>query len=261
LVKNRKRNKLLEVSCEQANKKFKIPKFYAYHLAKIQQFYLDVLKIPRKKFRFRELSKEEKAFYNKIHFDMEIYLDTFKGFKEMGGLHFRGTHDLGGHQKKSKENLEILYNDKKILPSVLEISLGVDRDIYALLDIFYDEEKERNLFRFPAVLAPFDAGIFPLVKKEKKLVKKSKEVYDLLKKDFKLFFDEKDSIGRRYRRIDEIGVKAGITIDFDSLKKNDVTLRDRDSMKQIRIKIFELKDTLKKFLEGEKLEKLGKIIK
>lgn len=260
LVKNRKQNKITELTCEEANKKLKLPKYYVYHAAKIQQFYFNIMKMPREKFRFREFSEKERAFYNKIHFDVEIDLETLGGFKEVAALHYRGDHDLGGHQKGSKDNLTVMKDGKKILPHVMELTFGIDRNIWALLDIFYKEEKERTYFNFPSTVSPFETTVFPLVKNKPLVLKKSKEVYELLKKDFKTFYDESGSIGRRYRRAEEVGINSMITIDFDSLKKNDVTLRDRNSMKQIRVKIKDLSETLHEFLNGKPLNKLGKLI-
>jgi glycyl-tRNA synthetase len=260
LIKNRKQNKIIEITCEKTNKELKLPKFYVYHAAKIQQFYINILKIPKDKFRFRELSEKERAFYNRIHFDIEINLETLGGFKEVGGLHYRGDHDLGGHQKGSKDKLEILKNGKKLLPHVLELSFGVDRNIWTLLDIFYREEKERTYFDFPALISPFETAVFPLVRNKQPLLKKSKEVYEFLRKNFKTFYDETGSIGRRYRRAEEVGINSMITVDFDTLKDNSVTLRDRNSMKQIRVKISKLKETLQQFLEGKPLKELGEII-
>ena len=256
LVKDKKIN---EISCDELNKKLKLPKLYVYHLAKIQKFYLDILKIPKDKYRFRELSEAERAFYNKIHFDIELDLETLKGFKEVAGLHYRGDHDLGGHQKGSKERLEVNIEGEKLIPHVLELSFGVDRNIWALMDIFYKEEKERTVFKFGPEVSPIQVAIFPLVRKDK-LPEKAKEIFELLNKDFTCSYDETGSIGKMYRRMDEIGCNAMITVDYESLKNDSVTLRDRDSLKQIRIKIKDLKEILKKFLEGEKLEKLGKIV-
>ncbi len=258
LVKNRKQNKVIEASCEETSKI--LPKYYTYHLAKIQQFYLEILKIPKDKFRFRELSQEEKAFYNKIHFDIELNSETLDGFKEVAGLHYRSDHDLKGHQESSKEKLEITYDNKKILPHVLELSFGIDRNIWALLDIFYKEEKERNLFIFPSCISPFKTTVFPLVKNDDKLLKKTKEIYNEVKNNFKTFYDESGSIGRRYRRAEEVGIYSMITVDFDTLKDNTITLRSRDTMKQVRIKLKDLNNKLTRFLEGEKLENLGKLI-
>lgn len=258
-VKNRKKKKIDEVSCQDLVKKG-LPKFYVYHMAMIQKFYLDLLKIPKAKFRFRELSDEEKAFYNKYHWDIEVMLESM-GWKEIAGCHYRTDHDLGGHQRESKQSMVVNIDGKKILPHVLELSFGVDRNVYSFLEMSYKEEKERAVLKFPRLVSPLDAGIFPLVNKDK-LPEKAREIQRLLQDHgFIVFYDGSGSIGRRYRRIDEIGVAAGITLDYDSLKKNDVTLRDRDSMKQVRVKIKDLPGVLKRFQRGENLEKLGKLLK
>ena len=255
-VVNRKTNKIEELACKETVEKLKLPKFYVYHLAKVQQFYLDVLKLPKEKFRFKQLSDEEKAFYNKYHWDMEMDLESLGGYKEIGGVHFRTSHDLSGHQKISNQSMEVSINGKKFIPNVLELYFGVDRNQYALLELAYTEEKERTVLKFPRIVSPFDAGIFPLVNKDG-LQEKAKEFQKTLEDHgFIVFYDEGGSIGRRYRRIDEIGVAAGITIDYDSLKQDDVTLRDRDSMKQIRVKIKDLPQILRKFLNGAELEKI-----
>ncbi len=254
------KDKISIISCEQANKKLKLSKLYLYHAAKIQQFYLQTLKIPKDKLRFRELSGKERAFYNKIHFDIEINIESLNGFKEVAGLHARQDHDLLGHQEGSNEKLEMNYNGKKILPHVLELSFGVDRNIWALLDVFYREDKTRTLFSLPSIISPFETTVFPLVKNNKRLVKKAREIYEEIRKDFKTFYDESGSIGKRYRRAEEVGINSMITIDFDTLKKNTVTLRSRDSMKQVTIPLSKLKDKLNEFLQGKSLEKLGKKI-
>lgn len=260
LVKERKSKKITEVKCDEANKKLKLPKFYVYHLAKIQQFYLDILKIPRDKFRFRELSEEERAFYNRIHFDIELDLETLSGFKEVAGCHYRGDHDLSGHQKGSKEKHEVAVEGKKFIPHVLELSFGVDRNIWALMDLSFREEKERTLFTFSPIISPIQVAVFPLLRKDK-LPEKAKEIFNSLNEEFNISYDETGSIGKMYRRMDEIGCNAMITIDHQTLKDNSVTLRDRDSMKQVRVKIKDLNSVLKKFFENEKIEKLGKLVK
>ena len=146
------------------------------------------------------------------------------------------------------------------MPHVLELSFGVDRNILSLFEIFFEEEKERAIFRFPHLLAPYDAAVFPLVNKDK-LPEIAKDVKELLR-DFGLsiFYDDSGSIGRRYRRMDEIGVPASITIDNQTLEDGTVTIRDRDSMKQVRVKKDDLCTVLKQFLAGEDIEKLGKVI-
>jgi len=260
LVNNRKTKVITEIKCDEANKKLKLPKFYVYHLAKIQQFYFEILKIPKDKFRFRELSGEERAFYNKIHFDIELDLETLTGFKEVAGLHFRGDHDLSGHQKGSKEKHEVTIDGKRFIPNVLELSFGVDRNIWALMDLSFKEEKERTLFKFSPVISPIQVAVFPLLRKDK-LPEKAKEIFNLLKEEFSTSYDETGSIGKMYRRMEEIGCNAMITVDHQTLKDNTVTLRDRDSMKQIRVKIKDLSSVLKKFFDNEKIEKLGKSVK
>lgn len=228
-----------EISCEEANKKMEIPKFYAYHLAKVQQFFLERLKIEKGKFRFRELSAEERAFYNKIHWDIELNLESV-GWKEVGGVHYRTDHDLSGHGKISGQNQEVFFNEKKFVPHVLELSFGVDRIIFALIDLNYNANEKRTVLKLPSVVAPFSAAIFPLVSKDG-LDKKAQEIYESLKNDFDVFYDDSGSIGRRYARADEIGIPFCITIDFQTLEDGTVTVRDRDTTKQERVKIAELK--------------------
>lgn len=243
-VSSKKTGKIDEVTCKDLQEI--LPRFYIYYMAIVQKFYLGVLKIPEKAFRFRELSDEEKAFYNKYHWDVE--LDLSMGWKEVGGVHYRTDHDLGGHEKVSKKSMSVNINGKQILPHVLELSFGVDRNIFALLDVFYEEEKERTLFRFPRLLAPYDCAVFPLVSKDG-LQEKAEEIKSLLQSvKFSVFFDDSASIGRRYRRVDEIGVPAAITIDYQTLEDSTVTVRDRDSMKQERVAVEKLPEFLFEFL-------------
>jgi len=257
--------KLKKVSAKELNEKLKLPKFYVYHMVKVQQFYLDVIKIPENKFRLRELTEEERAFYNKIHFDIELDLETLGGFKEAGGIHYRSDHDLSGHQKGSNQKLEVTLDEdgksKKLLPHVLELSFGIDRNVLALLDIFYKEEKERTMFQLPANLSPIDVAVFSLVNKNNIPELSNKIFSDLFKKGFDVFYDDSGSIGRRYRRQDEVGTSFGITCDFQSLEDNTVTLRDRDTMKQIRVKINDLPKILKELInENKTLSDFGKFI-
>jgi glycyl-tRNA synthetase len=230
-------------------------------MARIQQFYLDHLGLPRKRFRFKQLTDDEKAFYNKYHWDIELDLESLGGFNEMAGLHYRTDHDLKGHQKVSGESMEINLDGKKFIPHVLELSFGVDRNLYALFELALKEEKERVVMLFPRRVSPFDAGLFPLVNKDG-LPEKTREVQAMLKEaGFNVFYDAGGSIGRRYRRIDEVGVAAGLTVDHQTLEDGTVTLRDRDTMKQIRVKTGELPGILREFIEGKPLERLGVVLK
>jgi len=260
-IKKFKEEEVNEIRVKEIRDKLGIPKFYAYHMAKVQQFYLNVIRIPAEKFRLRELGEDERAFYNKIHFDVEVNLDTLGGFKEVGGIHYRTDHDLAGHSKVSGQNLEIFFDNKKILPHVLELSFGVDRNIWALLDIFYGVNDEGSMFKFSGNIAPVKAAVFPLVKR-KNFEKISLQIMRDLNEEWHVVYDKSGSIGRRYARNDEIGTPFCITIDEESLRNKEVTIRERDTTKQIRVRIFELKNILRSLINKKiKFEKAGKLIR
>ena len=238
--------KTTKLTCDEAVKKLKFPKFYVYYLAKMQQFFLDELQISENKFRLRQLSDEEKAFYNKIHFDIEIKLEEL-GWKEVAGCHYRTSHDLSGHQLVSGQSQEIFYDGKKFIPHVLELSFGIDRIFYALLELTYKEDKDRVFLKLPAKLSPFTVSVFPLVNKDK-LPDKAMKIFEELKKHFDAFYDSDGSIGKRYYRQDEIGTHVAVTIDYDTLKNDTVTIRNRDTTKQIRVKSSKLVEEIEKMI-------------
>ncbi len=246
LIEDRKEGKIRERFAEDLVKKG-IPKFYVYHLVKVQEFFLEVMKVPLDKFRCYQLDDSEKAFYNKYHFDLEIDLNEL-GYTEVGGVHYRTDHDLSGHQRVSKQNLEILdeENGRKFIPHVLELSFGVDRNVYSLLDLNLKEDSARGnlVLKLPLKMAAFLCAVFPLVKNKEEVLKKAEAVYKELKSCYSCYFDESGSVGRRYARADEIGVAHCITVDFDSLVDDAVTIRDRDNTQQVRVKISELKNKL-----------------
>jgi glycyl-tRNA synthetase len=241
-LSERDKRSSVEMTCEELSKR--IPKFYIYYMAKVQKFYLEAMKVPKEKFRFRELSDEEKAFYNKLHWDMEINLESLDGFKEIGGVHYRTDHDLGGHQKLSKQSQEVFFESKKFVPHVLELSFGVDRMLFALLDLFYSKEKDKVVLKLPACLSPITVSVFPLVNKDG-LDKKAKEVFSKLK-CFDVIYDDSGSIGRMYARSDEAGTPFAVTIDYDTMKEGTVTLRQRDTTKQERVKIEDLENVIQR---------------
>lgn len=216
---------------------------YAYYLWKIFKFYSS-LGVQKEKIRFFEKSESERAFYNKAHFDVEIWMNSFQEFREVAGLHYRTDHDLKGHQEVSKQNLTVQKGDRKFIPHILELSFGVDRNIFAFLDLSF-EQKDKRIMHLPSVLSPFLAGVYPLMAKDG-LDDYAFNLYKNLKeKGLDVFYDDKGSIGKRYARADETGVKYGITIDYDTLKDNTVTIRDRDTTKQIRVKTNEIIENLK----------------
>ncbi len=217
------------------------------------QYYLD-LGIKEENLKWHQ--HENLVFYAKEAYDIE-YNFPF-GFKELEGVHARGDHDLSQHAKFSGKDLE--YRDpntnEKYIPHIIESSVGVDRTILAVLtDAYTEEELEggdtRIVMKFPKKLAPIKVAVFPLMKNKEKLVMKAREIYDDLKQDYMCEFDDNGNVGKRYRRQDEIGTPYCVTVDFDTIEKdNTVTVRDRDTMEQERVKIEELKDYLGEKLNG-----------
>jgi len=225
-----------------------LPRFYVYHLEKVQEFYLDCMQIPKDRFRFAELSENERAFYNRIHFDHEVKQDSIGGFKEIGGLHYRGDHDLSGHQALSKVTQTVTIDGDTFIPHVLELSFGIDRMIWALLDAKY-EKGEKTILRLPPNLAPIQVGVFPLLSKDG-LPEKAKPIAAKLSRHFKCFYDEGGSIGRRYARMDEIGTPFCLTVDHQTLTDQAVTIRERDTSVQKRIAVADLVAVLDRLLMG-----------
>jgi len=198
--------------------------------------------IPAEKYRFHD--HEKLAHYANAATDIEF--DFPIGFKELEGIHSRTDFDLNAHQEYSGKKLQ--YFDPELnqsyVPYVVETSIGLDRTFLAVLSYSYMEEKledgsERIVMKIPSVLAPIKAAILPLVKKDG-MPDKAREIMDSLKMDFMCQYDEKDAIGRRYRRQDAIGTPYCITIDHQTLEDNTVTIRERDSMKQDRISVVEI---------------------
>ncbi|MDF2883144.1 MAG: glyQS [Clostridiaceae bacterium] len=192
--------------------------------------------------RFRDHEKEELSFYSNATSDVE-YLFPF-GWGELWGIADRTDYDLKKHSEHSGEELSYLdpTTHEKYVPYCIEPSLGADRVALAFLVDAYDEEEIaegdiRTVLHLHPALAPFKAAVLPLTKK---LSEKAGEVYALLRKNFNVDYDEAGSIGKRYRREDEIGTPYCITVDFDTLEDNTVTIRDRDTMEQFRININEL---------------------
>jgi len=224
-----------------------------------------VLGIKEKKLRWRPHTNEERSHYSERTEDLE-YDFPFGSFKELYGLAYRTDFDLKNHMEKS--GVDLRYTDKetgeKFIPHVVEPTFGIDRSfLVALLDSYSEEQvkkEKRIVLKLKPVLAPYKVAVFPLLANKPELVKKARQVYETLQKEFPTAWDDRGNIGKRYYSQDEIGTPICITCDFESLKNNDLTIRERDSMKQIRVKISELKPAIKNILSGENLSKLGKVI-
>ncbi|MBL4693955.1 glycine--tRNA ligase [Candidatus Gracilibacteria bacterium] len=211
-----------------------------------KKWYMD-LGIKEKNLRYREHDKDELSHYSTMTFDIE-YEYPF-GWGELMGVAYRGCFDLEQHQKFSGKNMEYLdpQTNEKYLPHVIEPAFGLSRATLTVLIDAYDEDEiggeTRVVMRFDPKIAPVRVAIFPLMKKPE-LSKVARSIFDKLKEDFVVEYDESGAIGKRYRRHDEIGTPHCITVDFDSLEDDSVTIRDRDTLKQDRIKISEIKEYL-----------------
>jgi glycyl-tRNA synthetase len=226
-----------EITCREALSQGLISsKLVAYYLALIQQFY-EKAGIPKERIRLRQLGEDEKAFYAVEAWDLEV--ETSLGWIELVACNNRGDHDLGGHQRMSGQEMEVLDDGQKILPHVFELSMGVDRSLYCILENFLDLENGKTILRLPPYLAPIDAAILPLVSREP-LTSKAMEIYDELRRDFDVEYDDSGSIGRRYMRYDEVGVPICITVDYQTMEDDTVTIRFRDSAHQIRVDVSDL---------------------
>jgi len=212
------------------------------------------------KYRFHEHAKL--AHYANAAFDIEF--DFPFGFKELEGIHSRTDFDLSQHEKYSGKKLQ--YFDPEMnqnyVPYVVETSIGLDRTFLAVMSASYKEEKledgsERTVLAIPPFLAPVKLAILPLVKKDG-LPEKALEIFNQLRFDHNVIYEDKDSIGKRYRRQDAIGTPYCITIDHDSLTDNSVTLRDRDTMQQERVPIEKLSQMVEEKVGMKKvLEQIG----
>lgn len=246
---------------EMLKKKIFKNKWHAYWLNYSYEWFLK-LGIDEKNLRLREHEKDELAHYANAAVDIEYNFPS--GWKEIFGSHDRGTFDLSQHEKFSKKDLKT-FDEKsksKILPRVIESSFGVERAFMAFLfdSYFISKEKNNVVLKINPKLSPIKISVFPIVKNEN-FEKASSEILDNLKKYFNVSYDKSGSIGRRYARNDEIGTPYCITVDEKALEENKVTIRDRDSSKQILVDTSELRNIFLDLIFGElDFEKAGKII-
>ncbi len=221
-------------------------KLIAYYLARTQDVW-HKMGIPLDKIRFREVDKDERAFYSLATFDFEV--ETSIGWLELIANNYRTDYDLKGHSENSGTKLDYVYEGGlRVTPHIWEISAGVDRTLYAILEHSLKVGKEGLYLSLIPKLAPFVCAVLPLVKKDG-----ISELAYKIHNDFKnswldSFYDESGSIGRRYARADEVGIPFCLTIDYNSLKNDDVTIRFRDSGEQKRVKIKDLKTVIAELL-------------
>ncbi|HOI32515.1 MAG TPA: glycine--tRNA ligase [Bacteroidales bacterium] len=229
-------------------------KWYEYWKEQRMKWHLS-LGIPAEKYRFHD--HEKLAHYANAAADIEFEFPF--GFKELEGIHSRTDFDLGAHQQFSGKKLQYFdpETNESYVPYVVETSIGLDRMFLAVLSHAYTEEKledgsERVVLKLPPVLAPYKAAVLPLMKKDG-LPEKAREILADLQEDFMCHYEEKDAIGKRYRRHDAIGTPFCITIDHQSMEDNTVTIRERDSMAQERVAIAELTDIIKKKIKAARI--------
>lgn len=247
---------LHSISCEEAvEKKIVSGKLVAYYLARTQQF-LRGLNIPLEKIRFRELEQEARAFYAKETWDLEVQVDN--AWVELAACNYRTDYDLRTHGKISKQDLSVKEEGtpEKFVPHIFEISMGTDRTFLAALDSNFRKEmrgtEERIFLDLPADLAPYMAGVYPLMKKDGLAERADELNVHLQEMGFACVYDEAGSIGKRYARADEVGVPYGITVDYQSMEDRSVTIRSRSTMTQKRVLVDDLDEILWKFSTGMK---------
>ncbi len=223
-------------------------KWFEYWKEKRMNFYKNLYR-KQENLRLKQHPKDKLAFYAKDAYDIEY--KTPWGWAENEGIHWRGDYDLTQHSKFSGKDLS--YTDprsgEKYIPWIVETSGGVDRTLLMLLFDAYEEEdlgdgKSRTVLKVHPDIAGYKAAIFPLVSNKEEIVKKAREIFELLSENIKVVWDDRGNIGKRYRYQDEIGTPHCITVDYETLENDTVTVRDRDTMEQERVKIEDLDEYL-----------------
>ena len=255
----------IEVTVKEAlSKSYIKQEWQAYFMALAKKFLVE-LGVPEEKQRFIEKLEWERAHYSVQGFDQEVYLERW-GWTEVSGHNYRTDYDLSRHMKFSGEDLTAFKETeknggKRFLPHVVEPSFGLDRLVFVTLEYAYTKKKKRTLLSLPRELAPIQISVFPLVSKDG-LPEKAEEIYQkLIREGFTVEWDESGSIGRRYARADEVGTILGITVDYLTLEDGTVTIRDRDTWRQVRSEIKNLPELLHDYFRGKiDFEGLGQLI-
>jgi glycyl-tRNA synthetase len=235
----------------------------AYFMAEAKRFLID-MGVPEDKQRFIEKLDYERAHYSMQGFDQEVYLERW-GWTEVSGHNYRTDYDLSRHMKASGVDLtafkESENGGRRFVPHVIEPSFGLDRLVYVALEYAYTIRNNRTVLSLSRDLAPVQMTVLPLVNKDG-LLEKADEVYHMMVNEgFTVDWDSSGSIGRRYARADEVGTPLGITVDYMTLEDGTVTLRDRDSWKQVRSKLSDLRSLLQGYFRNKlNFEDLGQLI-
>ncbi|MBQ2050120.1 MAG: glycine--tRNA ligase [Spirochaetales bacterium] len=224
--------------------------WFPYWREQRMNFYVNRIGIHPEHLRWHQHGPDELAFYAKDAYDIQFLFPM--GWQELEGVHSRTDYDLTQHQKFSGKDMSYLDPDtnEKYIPYVVETSAGLTRNVLMALSDAYDEEQVaegdvRTVLHFHPAIAPVTVAVLPLVKKDG-LAEYASKLEHELREDFATFYDQSGAIGRRYRRQDEIGTPYCVTVDYDTMNDNTVTLRFRDSMEQVRVPVSELVATIKK---------------
>lgn len=245
---------MVEKTLGQLVEENRINQIHAYWLGTFFNFFNKSVGLSWENLRIREHTKTELSHYSQATMDIDYKYSM--GYKEMMGLAYRGNYDLSKHQEYSKTKMEVFDEStkSKVIPHVIEPSFGVERFMMAVIYEAYTDDQERGnvVLSVKPSLAPYKVAVLPLVKKDP-IGPKAKEIYDeLIEEDIQAFYDESGSVGKRYARQDEIGTPYCITIDYETIEegenKGTVTIRDRDSTNQVRVKVEEVSQIIRNLM-------------
>ena len=218
---------------------------YYEHFKKWSMEWLKSIGLREDKLRLRDQEFKERAHYNKVATDVEYEFPY--GWKEFQGIHYRGDWDLSRHGEFSGVNMGVIdeETDQGFVPHIVEYSIGLNRLMFVLLFDAYTEIENRTVLKLDKRIAPYRVAVFPLLRNKPKLVKKAREIYEaLVDEGFSVAWDDRGNIGKRYLSQDEIGTPSCVTVDFQTLEDDSVTIRDRDTTAQIRVDVKDLAGTL-----------------
>lgn len=249
----------LEVTLGEAVERGYIKTEWQAYFMGVSKRFITYLGVPPERQRFRAHLPEERSHYSTQTYDHEVYLESW-GWIEVAGHAYRTDYDLKAHQKASGVDLTVRRADgSRFLPHVVEPSFGLDRLVYVALEVAYRKRDGRTVLALPRWIAPIQAAVMPLVARDG-LPERAREIWSQLKDaGLTVEYEEKGSIGKRYARQDEIGTPIAVTVDYQTLEDDTVTLRDRDSWRQVRQEASRLPELLRSYINGEReFDELGR---